>query len=161
MKKTLSFIAFFAVLIFIASSFTGKVVDATVGYVAPSFVLENEDSTINVGDINEKYLLLTFWASSDARSRISCREYMELAQDRESQDVNHIAVNFDRSKRLFEEIIKRDGLCAKTQFYVQGDNAERLKNIYHLDKGFVTLLIDKQGKVIAKNPSKETLKQLM
>lgn len=158
----MSFIAFFAVLILLASSFTGKVVDATAGYVAPSFELEDNDTVVKIGGVNEKYVLLTFWASNDAGSRIACREYYSLAQNKEyAERLSHIAVNFDRTKRLFEEIVRRDGLCAKTQFYVQGDKAERLKNIYRLDEGFVSLLLDKQGKVIAKNPDTKTLKNLL
>lgn len=162
MKKAMSFIAFFAILIFLASSFTGKVVDATAGYVAPSFELEDNDTVVKIGGINEKYVLLTFWASNDADSRIACREYNSLTQENEyAERLSHVAVNFDRTERLFEEIVRKDGLCAKTQFYVQGDEAERLKDIYHLDEGFVSLLLDMQGKVIAKNPDTKTLKNLL
>ena len=71
--------------------------------------------------------------------------------------MSHIAINFDKSKGLFNEIVKRDNLDAAAQFNVQGEVASTIKRDFHLENGFETVLIDPSGVIIAKNPSIESI----
>ncbi len=161
MKKTISIIVLFAVLIISVSAYTGRVIDAKEGYSAPYFEVENTDSVVALDDVRGKYLLLTFWASSDADSRIRCNQYDSFAQQSDNERFCFLSVNFDRSERLFREIVRRDNLNSKTQFYVQGDKAAQLRSAYHLGDGFQSFLIDPQGRVVAHNPSTSLLTQLL
>ncbi len=162
MKKTISIIVFFAVLLIFVSAHTGRVIDAKKGYSAPIFSVQNADSVMSVDGAKGKYLLLTFWASSDADSRIRCNEYDNfVSKQGENERFCLLSVNFDRSERLFREIVRRDNLNSETQFYVQGDKAAQLRSEYHLEDGYQSFLIDPQGRVVAENPSLTLLTQLL
>lgn len=159
----MSIIVLFIVFLINVSAHTGKVIDAVEGYTAPFFQLEQDDSTLSVAAMRGKYVLLTFWASSDAPSRIACNNYTDFVKSigDEGKHFSHFAVNFDRSERLFRELVRKDGLDSKAQFYAQGEKADRVIKDYHLEKGFQTFLIDPQGRVIARNPETKHLTQIL
>ena len=71
-----------------------------------------------------------------------------------------LSVNFDRSERLFREIVRRDGLSAKSQFHVKGSQANQLIKDYHLESGMKSFLIDPEGRIVAKNPTEKMLKEI-
>ena len=79
MKKTMTVIALFAVLLITVSAHSGRVYDAAEGYKAPAFTLSKSDSTVSLADLKGRYVLLTFWASSDAASRVSSGNYNSFA----------------------------------------------------------------------------------
>jgi hypothetical protein len=62
-------------------------------------------------------------------------------------------VNFDENSTMFSQIVRADNLDPKTQFNAKGKNAEKINSDYHLTKGYGTLLIDPNGRVIAANPN--------
>lgn len=162
MKKSISIIVLFFVLLISVSAYTGRVIDAKKGYSAPLFSVENANSTMSIDDARGKYLLLTFWSSSDADSRIRCNEYTDFAaKQNENEQLCLLSVNFDRSERLFREIVRRDNLNAESQFYVQGTKAAQLRSDYHLEDGYQSFLIDPQGRIVAENPSTTLLTQLL
>lgn len=162
MKKAILIIAFFAVLLVSASAYTDRFIDTTAGSTAPVFAVTNNDNTASVDQARGKYLLLTFWASDDANSRIRCNEYQTLLRSHDfSGQLQVISVNFDRSKKLFEEIVRKDNLDAKSQFYVQGDKAAKLIDDYRLKDGYQTFLVDPQGRVAATNPSPSLLADIL
>lgn len=162
MKKTMLIIAIFAVFLVSVAAYSDKAVDATQGYTAPVFTIGRGDNSITLDQMKGKYVLLTFWASSDAKSRIACQEYTAFMRDNNQEDdICHIGVNFDQSEKLFREIVKRDNMHAEKQYYAQGDNASRLKAGYRLESGFKTYLIDPQGRIVAKNPSKQYLSEIL
>ncbi len=154
-------VVLFALFLITVSAHTPKAVDASEGYAAPYFSLEQNDTSVSLDDMKGKYLLLTFWASKDAASRIMCQEYASFARTNQNEQFSHVAVNFDRSERLFQEIVKRDNLYAEAQYYAHGEKAAQLLSSYHLEDGFKTYLIDPQGRVVAKNPSTSHLTQIL
>lgn len=154
-------IVVFAVFLVSVSAHTSKVVDSSEGYIAPFFSIECNDTSVSLDEFKGKYVLLTFWASNDANSRIKCREYTSFAQDLNLEDkFCQLSINFDRSERLFSEIVKLDKLDAETQFYAQGDNALRLIKEYQLESGYNSFLIDQQGKIVEINPTITSLKKI-
>lgn len=154
-------IVVFAVFLISVSAHTSKVVDPSEGYIAPFFSIESNDTSVSLDEFKGKYVLLTFWASNDANSRIKCREYTSFAQDLNIEDkFCQLSINFDRSERLFSEIVKLDKLDAETQFYAQGDNALQLIKEYQLENGYHSFLIDQQGKIVVKNPTITSLKKI-
>ena len=161
MKKIMTIIAIFAVFLVSVAAYSDKAVDASQGYTAPIFTIGQGENIMSLDQMKGKYVLLTFWASSDAKSRIACRQYSSFT--RENQPENefcHISVNFDRSETLFKEIVKRDRLHAETQYFAQGDKASRLMADYQLENGFSTYLIDPQGRIVARNPSIQHLNEI-
>lgn len=160
MKKTITIIVFVAVLLTTVSAYTGKVVDASEGYTTPALTITNNNETITLDMLKGKYVLLTFWASTDGISRVACNEYSAFLENASIEEkVCHLSVNFDKSKNLFNETVRHDKLNAISQFNVQGDEAEKIKDNFNLDDGYNTLLIDPNGRIIATNPSIGTLQK--
>lgn len=160
MKKAIMFIASFAILAVTLMAFTDRGEAPGIGYRAPGITLTN-DSTVSPVSLHQykgEYVLLTFWSSSDASSRIRCNEYSSVKAS--GAPIEHIAVNFDNSKGLWGEVVKNDNLTASEQYHVEGHEALLIKENYHLEKGLHSFLIDKKGKIIAVDPSAEQLETL-
>lgn len=154
-------IAIFAVLMVSMSAHTERVYEAADGFNAPDLTVDNSHSALSLSDLKGKYVLVTFWASSNAQSRISAARYDDFSKSLDEERFCLLSVNFDRSERLFREIVRRDNLSAKSQFYVSGSNAETIFENYHLGNGFQSFLINPQGKIVATNPSNDTLKKIV
>lgn len=154
-------IAIFAVLLASMSAHTERVYEAADGFNAPDLTVDNSHSALSLSDLKGKYVLVTFWASSNAQSRISAARYDDFSKSLDEERFCLLSVNFDRSERLFREIVRRDNLSAKSQFYVSGSNAETIFENYHLGNGFQSFLINPQGKIVATNPSNDTLKKIV
>ena len=72
-----------------------------------------------------------------------------------------ISINFDQNNNLYKETVRRDNLNAIAQFNVKGEEAKQIKETFHLEDGYNTLLIDPTGHIIATNPSVQTLEQAL
>lgn len=160
-------IALFVVLIFTVSSRTDRDVRASRGYEAPELsLMDMSDSSVT--DLNElkgSFVLVNFWAASDAESRIAAHGYdraLATATARPSDErLRLLQVNLDSSVRLFREIVRRDGLNAAQQFYVSAGESAAVKHKFNLDSGLQSYLIDPDGKIVAVNPTPETVIRLM
>ena len=161
MKKTISVIVLFAVLVISVSAYSGRVYEAAEGYKAPLFKVEKSDTLVSLADLRGRYVLVNFWASTDAQSRLRANDYDALGDYYPGERFCHLSVNFDRSERLFREIVRRDNLMAETQFHVQGDDAAEIIDAYRLDKGYRSFLIDPDGMIVATNPDTRTLASIM
>lgn len=160
MKKAILFIASFAFLVLTLSAFTDRATAPIVGYRAPGLSLTAADSTsTTLSELKGEYVLLTFWSSSDAASRIRCNEYTALA-GRENR-LEHVAVNFDRNATLFDEVVKRDNLNASSQYHVEGLKAADIMKEYHLDRGLHTFMINPRGVILAVDPDAEQVNSLL
>lgn len=161
MKKAMMFIVIFATLLISISAYTEKVVGANKGFIAPSLTLQSETQNVSLSKLKGKYVLLTFWSSTDAISRVACNEYAAFEKNANADEICFLSVNFDQNKQLFNEVVRRDKLNAETQFNVQGDDARNIKETFHLEDGYNSLLIDPIGQVVATNPSTATLTQIL
>jgi hypothetical protein len=92
---------------------------------------------------------------------VACNEYAAFEKNANADEICFLSVNFDQNKRLFNEVVRRDKLNAETQFNVQGDDARNIKETFHLEDGYNSLLIDPIGQVVATNPSTATLTQIL
>ena len=137
---------------FIFFSFVGKDTPTeglTIGDKAPSFNIRNEKQSINLKDLNGKYVLLSFWASYDACSRMQNATLSHAAS--KNNKIEMVSVSFDNYQSIFEETIKKDRISA-TNCYVDlnGENSE-IYQTYRLHKGFKNYLLDENGVIIAKD----------
>ncbi len=154
-------VALFAVLLVSMSAHTERVYEAADGFKAPDITIENSHSSVSLSDLKGKYVLVSFWASSNAQSRIMAAQYDDFQRNHSEERFCLLSINFDRSERLFREIVRRDNLSAKSQFFVSGNDAESIFETYHLSNGFQSFLIDPQGKIVATNPSNSTLQKFV
>ena len=165
MKKTVLTVVFFAMLLSLFTASTNLAVDGSKGSTAPVFKFENSVTVMSIDKMKGEWVLLQFWASTDAQSRIDVNRYASIESSlntgQDKSQFRFIGVNLDNSEVLFKEISRRDGLSRNTQFYAEGNRANRIKSAYHLDRdGFSAFLIDPNGKIVAKNPTKEQLMKI-
>ncbi len=162
MKKTLSYIAFFAALILLVSAYSERVIKAEEGYTAPEIeMLANDSVNVSLQNLRGKYVLVNFWDSSNAVSRIAAGEYDRFLHANPAHSFSLLSVNTDENPELFREVVKKDRLDPATQFHISGAKAKNLSANYRLDKGFSSYLINPQGKIVAVNPSVTTLEKYL
>ncbi len=150
----MSIIALFVVLLFSVSANTHRVYQAVEGFKAPQMVLRSgSDNLVSLSDFRGRYVLVNFWTSADANSRIAANSYDRFVESMpEEERICLLSVNMDRSERLFREIVRRDKLNAKSQFFVNAQQASDLVSLFNLSNGVQSLLIDPQGVIVATNP---------
>lgn len=160
MKKAILFIACFAVLFISLSAFTDRAIAPTTGYKAPELRLTNGTATVAMSSQGAgKYTILNFWSTADAQSRLKCNIYSAFAGAEDN--LNFVAVNFDSNADLFREILRRDGLSASTQYHVEGKEATKIQDLYHLSDGLKSFLINPEGRIIAVDPDIEQVTRLI
>lgn len=152
----------FLTMLFTATSGLGHS-QATIakGELAPEIILESNNDKLELSNYRGENVLLTFWSSSDAKSRVECNKYDSWMKANETTQLRHIAINFDEQPALFEEIIRRDNFDATSQFHAQGKKAQQIMEAYNLNDCYGSVLIGPDGHIIDFNPSSTTLAQLL
>ena len=123
--------------------------------VAPDFTIESmSDAQYNfdLTDLKGKYVLLSFWASYDAQSRMQ-NASLSNALRSTSQDVEMVSVSFDEYQSVFQETIRKDQIVTPTCFAETKGESSGLFKKYRLNRGFTNYLLDGNGVIIAKNIS--------
>lgn len=159
MKKTIMGMALLASTLLVSSAFNETTFSTEPGAIAPLISASNDSGNVALEQMRGDYVLLSFWSSDDAQSRINCNYYAQWAK-RHCGSIRHLAFNFDEDVALFKEIVAIDALDAANQYNVTGDTASRIIRDYRLNEGFGTLLIGPEGRVIAANPELEALNSL-
>lgn len=158
MKKPLIFLALLVILAISLSAYTPRVIAPEKGYTVPALSIESNDSVISLSDFRGKYLLLTFWASTDAASRVRCNEYESLVD--QSAKVCQLSINLDRNERLFKEIVSNDNLNPTHQHNLPPSKADGVLAEFNLSSTLRTFLIDPEGRIISVNPSLDEIAAL-
>ena len=122
----------------ISFSFVGKNTPTeglTIGDKAPTFTICGEKQLIDLKDLRGKYVLLSFWASYDALSRMQNATLNHAVA--QANNVEMVSVSFDEYKSIFNE----------TMAGVSSD----LYQTYRLKRGFKNFLLDENGVIVAKD----------
>lgn len=154
MKKILSFLTVFAVLLLSLSANSTSAFEAAEGYMAPHINITTAgDSTFSTGSLKGQFVLLTFWNSTAPESRIKLNLYS--AATRNTQRLNIVAINFDQDEALYREIVRRDGLAGYINIHVDGDEAATIIESYNLPASGAgsSFLIDGNGRIVAIDPT--------
>lgn len=160
MKKIFSFVVVLTVLLLLSSAIAPQRRGIKVGNWAPEVTCG--DTTLFSTDAdNNGYTLLHFWASYDASSRIANMMYSRTAQQFDGSQLRYVAVSYERNEALFGEIIKRDNLLSENQYYDPAGSSSHVYERYRLNKGFATYLIDAEGRIVAHNPDKKTIENIL
>lgn len=126
-----------------------------MGDVAPDFRIETTSDVqhnLDLTDLKGKYVLLSFWASYDAQSRMQ-NASLSNALRSTSQDVEMVSVSFDEYQSVFKETIRKDQIVTPTCFVETKGESSGLFKKYRLNRGFTNYLLDGNGVIIAKNIS--------
>lgn len=137
---------------FLFFSFVGKDTPTeglTIGDKAPTFKICGEKQLIDLKDLQGKYVLLSFWASYDAPSRMQNATLSHATS--KNDNIEMVSVSFDHYKSIFNETIKKDRIATTNCFVeLEGEHSE-LYQAYRLHKGFKNYLLDENGVIIAKD----------
>ena len=125
------------------------------GDVAPDFKIEStseEQPAFKLANMKGRYVLLSFWASYDAQSRMQNVSLNNVLRS-DMPNVEMVSVSFDEYRSVFEETIRKDQIVTPTCFVeTEGEDSGLFKK-YRLNRGFTNYLLDGNGVIIAKNIS--------
>ena len=127
------------------------------GDVAPDFKIEsasNGQPAFKLGNLKGKYVLLSFWASYDAQSRMQNVSLSNVLRSASRNDnVEMVSVSFDEYQSIFKETVRKDQIVTPTCFVETKGESSGLFKKYRLGRGFTNYLLDENGVIIAKNIS--------
>lgn len=135
-----------------------------VGDVAPSIELKAVDALDNVrptdvkphfdlSTLRGKYVVLSFWASYDANSRIRNIQLSNMLKSCPNSNIEMISISYDLFESVFREALEKDGIVASQAFIDLGGSESSIYKKYNLDRGFNNYLLDENGVILAKNIS--------
>lgn len=127
-----------------------------VGDIAPDFEIQTmsaNQSVHELSDLKSRYVLLSFWASYDAQSRMQNASLNNALRASANNNVELVSVSFDEYKSVFEETVRKDQIVTPTCFVETEGESSGLFKKYRLSRGFSNYLLDDNGVIIAKNIS--------
>lgn len=125
--------------------------DLSIGSKMPNIEVRNHEATVNLKNLNGRYVLVDFWSAADGSSRLKSNQYNALDLERNDL-IERVSVNFDRSENLFKEIVNRDRLNPSSQFHVNDRQAEKMLKKFGLNDGFKSFLVGPDGRIESVNP---------
>ncbi|MBK0402917.1 AhpC/TSA family protein [Adhaeribacter sp. BT258] len=128
-----------------------KLGNVTVGSMAPDITLPTPDGgTQSLSSLKGKYVLIDFWASWCGPCRRENPNVVKMYNKYKDKGFEIFGVSFDQSKEKWVEAIAKDKLTWPHVSDLKGweSAAGKLYNITAIPH---TVLIDKEGKIIAKN----------
>lgn len=128
-----------------------------VGDIAPQLMLEDVDDLCRQSESD--YVLVSFWASYNAESRIN-NALMDYACSTR-KEVEMISVSVDENKSVYETSIEIDDIKTSLCYLSQGKQKNRIQKVFNLTKGFGNYLINKEGVIVARNITPEELTLLI
>jgi peroxiredoxin len=134
----------------------------TVGQKAPELAFQNpQGKIVKLSDLKGKVVLIDFWASWCRPCRMENPNVVKIYNQYHSEGFEIYSVSLDRDKASWENAIKADGLIwpyhvSDLQYW----NSEAAR-IYGVRSIPSTVLIDKDGKIIAKDLRGPALEQAL
>ena len=152
MNKTLLTIAILGLLTLLTSAYYSAPADSRIGYKAPSLFLGDDNNGLSpLQQHRGENILLTFWKSDDAQSRLDDIRYDRMSRNADGHYI-HVSVNLDRSASVYNSIVALDNLDRSTHYTTSLEEQSVVIKNWRLDEGFHTFLLDSQGKIVAADP---------
>jgi len=128
-----------------------------VGDIAPDFKIQSMSAgqpLAELSDMKGKYVLLSFWASYDAHSRMQNASLSNVLRSASrNENVEMVSVSFDEYQSIFKETVRKDQIVTPTCFVETKGESSGLFKKYRLGRGFTNYLLDENGVIISKNIS--------
>ncbi len=135
-----------------------------IGQPAPEFSQpDTAGRIVNLSDFKGKYVFLDFWASSCGPCRAQMPKTLELFHRYKEKGFEVVAISNDgiKQKDAWLKAIKKDGTSCFVQLSdLKGTENEAAKK-YYVTGLPTTYLLDKEGKILAKNLHGEELEKRM
>ena len=128
-----------------------------MGDIAPDFKIQSMSAGQPLAELSVmkgKYVLLSFWASYDAHSRMQNASLSNVLRSASrNENVEMVSVSFDEYQSIFKETVRKDQIVTPTCFVETKGESSGLFKKYRLGRGFTNYLLDENGVIIAKNIS--------
>lgn len=129
----------------------------SIGSVAPEIALPNpEGKIVKLSSFRGKYVLIDFWASWCRPCRVENPNVVKMYEKYKDKDFEIFGVSFDQNKASWTKAIEDDGIE-----WIQVSDLKGWKSAagqeYNVSGIPHTILLDKEGKIIAKGLRGETL----
>ncbi len=143
----------------IAKTFAEQVASLSalsVGSIAPDFSLQTaEGEAIKLSSLRGQYVMIDFWASWCGPCRKENPFVKEVYQDFADKGFQILGVSVDRDAAAWQQAIEKDGL---PWLHVL-DKESTVAETYNVTGIPFTVLLDKEGKILAKGLRSERLKK--
>jgi rhodanese-related sulfurtransferase len=107
--------------------------------------------------VKGSYVLLSFWASFDAPSRLRNVSLSNELKRHPQNSVKMVSVSFDTYNSIFEETVRKDRVDAPICVVDTRGKRSAVYKKYRLNRGFNNYLLNEKGVIIAKNLSPDDL----
>jgi len=139
-----------------------KVVPSGIGDYAPDLTIDDMfGKPVQLNSLRGKNVLLYFWSSTEQNCRDLNPKLKAIYDRYKSKGFEIYAVALDESKQDWQSAIAEDKLEWVNVSNLIGTNDEVAVNIYRVRKLPFTILIDRQGKIVAKGVTAESLTPLL
>ena len=135
-----------------------------LGDMAPNFEIpainDQSISKTKLSDLKGKYVLLSFWATYDAPSRLQNVNLNNSIQIDDSK-IEMISISYDDYQSIFQETIKKDRIEASICYLDPNGQKSKIFKQYQLKSGFTNYLLNENGVIIAKDVSSKDIIELL
>lgn len=132
-------------------NYINKVLATSIGQVAPEIKLPTPDGKeIALSSLKGKIVLIDFWASWCGPCRKETPNVVKAYAKFKNKGFEIYGVSLDKEKNKWVEAIAKDGITWPQVSDLQYWNSDVVK-LYSIEGIPYTVLIDKEGKIIAKN----------
>lgn len=160
MKRTLLIFLLFIGLLITSSGFNQEGKNIAVGSLLPDIADNEISDLIRTYEKEGEYVLINFWSSTDGNSRLSTNTYTSWLKRNDNSKINMISINFDKSDKLFRQIVKFDDMNTGLQFNVSGHKADKIQSDFNLKNGYGSILVDPEGRIVSHNPTIDYLNHI-
>lgn len=149
---------FTALLILVALSMNAQI---KVGDTIPSITLKsNSNSDVNTSSFKGKYVLVDFWASWCAPCRLGNKKLVKLHNEVSPDKMEIIGISIDIDANKWLKAIEKDKIKFTQLIDPKGFDANAAL-VFGVDELPSKYLFNREGVLIAKNPTEEEIIKLI
>ncbi len=131
----------------------------SVGKVPPTIsVLDREGEEFSLEQYKGKVLLIDFWAAWCRACRIENPQFVKVHEKYNAQGFEVVSISQDETEQAWSKAIVKDGVDIWRHIW---DKDETITNLYSVSSLPQNVVLDREGKILAKNVNAEQLEALL